>query len=125
MRPSELIPIITHHWQGYGHSIRQSWCILCSTLVSHAQTHTEQGGANVILTARRVDALQNVAEQCAAAHKAAGVQQGGSFVPIALDVSDKNQIASFLDKIPTDLRNIDVLGRGHHRHMLPPISILL
>ncbi|KAF8559560.1 NAD(P)-binding protein [Imleria badia] len=68
-----------------------------------------KGGANIILTARRADALQTVAEQCAAAHKAAGVQQGGSFVPIALDVSDKNQIASFLEKVPDKLRNIDVL----------------
>ncbi|KAG8217500.1 NAD(P)-binding protein [Butyriboletus roseoflavus] len=68
-----------------------------------------KGGANVILTARRADALQNVAEQCAAAHRAAGVQQGGNFVSIALDVSDKSQIASFLAKIPTALRNIDVL----------------
>ncbi|KAN0077304.1 hypothetical protein V8E55_011159 [Tylopilus felleus] len=68
-----------------------------------------KGGANIILTARRGDALQNVAEQCTAAHKAAGIQQGGKFVPITLDVSDKNQIASFLEKIPQDLRNIDVL----------------
>ncbi|KAI9566444.1 NAD(P)-binding protein [Boletus coccyginus] len=68
-----------------------------------------KGGANVILTARRVDALRNVAEKCAAAHKAAGVQQGGRFVPIALDVSDRDQIASFLHKVPAELRNIDVL----------------
>ncbi|KIJ69445.1 hypothetical protein HYDPIDRAFT_106060 [Hydnomerulius pinastri MD-312] len=68
-----------------------------------------KGGSNVILTARRADALKKVAEECASAHKEAGVQQGGKFVTIALDVSDKNQIASFLDKIPTELRSIDVL----------------
>ena len=111
----QLISIIIHRRQGYGHSVRQSWCILSPTLVTPPQTHAEQGGANVILTARRGDALQNVAEQCVAAHKAAGVQHGGSFVPIVLDVSDKNQIASFFDKVPAELRNIDVLGRRHHR----------
>ncbi|KAH0830551.1 NAD(P)-binding protein [Lanmaoa asiatica] len=64
-----------------------------------------KGGANVILTARRADALQKVAEECAAAYSAAGIQQGGKFVSIALDVSDKNQIASFLEKVPTELLN--------------------
>ncbi|KAG6376133.1 NAD(P)-binding protein [Boletus reticuloceps] len=68
-----------------------------------------KGGANVILTARRWDALQNVVVQCAAAHKAAGAQQGGRFVPIVLDVTDKNQIASFLNKVPNELRSIDIL----------------
>lgn len=92
-------------------------------LLSVALKHTEQGGANVILTARRADALQNVAEQCAAAHRAAGVQQGGKFVSIALDVSDKNQIASFLEKIPTALRDVDVLGKQHHPHIHPPTHL--
>ncbi|KAF9227943.1 NAD(P)-binding protein [Gyrodon lividus] len=68
-----------------------------------------KGGANVILTARRTDVLEKVAEKCAAAHKEAGVQHGGKFVAIALDVSDKTQIASFLEKVPTEIRNIDVL----------------
>lgn len=97
---------------------------MSSTPVSLTLTHTEQGGANVILTARRGDALQNVAEQCVAAHKAAGVQQGGNFVSVVLDVSDKNQIASFLEKVPTELRNIDVLGK-HHKAINPPILIFL
>lgn len=68
-----------------------------------------KGGANVILTARRTDALETVAQECAAAHREAGVQHGGNFAAIALDVSDQTQIASFLDKVPAELRNIDVL----------------
>ncbi|KIJ17393.1 hypothetical protein PAXINDRAFT_73466 [Paxillus involutus ATCC 200175] len=68
-----------------------------------------KGGANVILTARRIDALTKVAEECATAHKEAGVQHGGNFVTISLDISDKNQVASFLEKVPTELRDIDVL----------------
>ncbi|RPD66071.1 NAD-P-binding protein [Lentinus tigrinus ALCF2SS1-7] len=68
-----------------------------------------KGGSNVILAARRVEALKSVAEACAAAHKESGLQQGGKFATIQLDVSDKKQIASLYDKIPQDLRNIDVL----------------
>lgn len=67
--------------------------------------------------------MQNVAEQCAVAHKAAGVQQGGSFVSVVLDVSDRNQIASFLEKVPANLRSIDILGK-ECKVMRPPASLL-
>ncbi|KAI0709127.1 NAD-P-binding protein [Earliella scabrosa] len=68
-----------------------------------------KGGSNVILCARRVDALKSVAEACAAAHKESGLQQGGKFATIQLDVADKKQVASLLDQIPQDLRNVDIL----------------
>jgi NAD(P)-dependent dehydrogenase (short-subunit alcohol dehydrogenase family) len=69
-----------------------------------------QGGANVILIARRADALSKVAEQCVAAHKESGIQQGGIFASIQLDVSDKQQIASLWEMVPQDLQNVDILG---------------
>ncbi|EJF65794.1 NAD(P)-binding protein [Dichomitus squalens] len=68
-----------------------------------------KGGSNVILAARRTDALKAVAEACTAAHKESGIQQGGKFATVQLDVADKKQIASFIDKIPQDLRSIDIL----------------
>ncbi|OJT06075.1 NADP-dependent 3-hydroxy acid dehydrogenase [Trametes pubescens] len=68
-----------------------------------------KGGSNVILAARRVDALKSVAEACTAAHKASGLQQGGKFVTVPLDVSDKKQIATFLDNVPEELRKVDIL----------------
>lgn len=68
-----------------------------------------KAGSNLILTARRMDALEQVRQQCVAAHQGAGVQHGGQFVTIPLDVSDKNQIASLPNEIPPDLRNIDIL----------------
>ena len=76
--------------------------------------HISQGGSNVILTARRADALQTVADKCTAAHREAGLQQGGRFVAIQLDVSDRSQISGFLEKIPADLREVDVLGEYAH-----------
>jgi len=68
-----------------------------------------RGGANVILLARRKDALATVSEACLAAHKESGLQQGGKFVTIPLDVSDKQQIAALWEKVPQDLRDVDIL----------------
>ena len=64
----------------------------------------------MILCARRKDALDKVAETCKSAHVASGVQQGGKVATVQLDVSDKAQVASFLEKVPQDLRDIDILG---------------
>ncbi|KAH9484320.1 NADP-dependent 3-hydroxy acid dehydrogenase [Psilocybe cubensis] len=68
-----------------------------------------KGGANVILLARRADALAKVAEQCVAAHKESGLQQGGKFASVQLDVSDKKQIADLWTKVPQELRDVDIL----------------
>ncbi|KAI8998696.1 NAD-P-binding protein [Trametes punicea] len=68
-----------------------------------------KGGSNVILAARRVEALKSVAEACAQAHKESGLQQGGKFATVQLDVGDRKQIASFLDKVPEELRKVDIL----------------
>ena len=46
----------------------------------------------------------------AAAHKESGLQAGGKFASVALDVGDKTQVASFLERVPADLRQIDILG---------------
>jgi len=68
-----------------------------------------KGGANVILVARRLEALKKVTDECVAVHKESGLLQGGKFATIQLDVSDKAQVATLLDKVPQDLRDIDVL----------------
>jgi 3-hydroxy acid dehydrogenase/malonic semialdehyde reductase len=63
------------------------------------------------LIARRADALSKVSDACDTAHKQSGLQQGGKFASIQLDVSDKQQVASLWDKVPQDLRNVDILGK--------------
>ncbi|TFY82091.1 hypothetical protein EWM64_g1924 [Hericium alpestre] len=68
-----------------------------------------KGGSNLILVARRIHPLKIVAEEAAAAYKASGLTEGGKIATIQLDVADKAQVASLLDKIPQDLRNVDVL----------------
>jgi len=68
-----------------------------------------KGGSNVILAARRVDALQKVADQCTTAYRESGLQHGGKFATVQLDVSDRSQIDGLLEKVPADLREIDIL----------------
>jgi 3-hydroxy acid dehydrogenase/malonic semialdehyde reductase len=64
------------------------------------------------LLARRADALSKVSDACATAHKESGLQQGGKFASVQLDVSDKQQVASLWTKVPQDLRNVDILGKS-------------
>ncbi|KAJ7582732.1 NAD(P)-binding protein [Mycena floridula] len=68
-----------------------------------------KGGSNVILVARRGEILKQVNEACVAAHKESGIQQGGQFANVQLDVSDKAQVAALWDKVPSALRNVDIL----------------
>jgi len=70
-----------------------------------------QAGSNVILIARRADGLETVSNACSIAHKESGLQQGGRFATVQMDVSQKDQVATLWDKVPQDLRNIDILGK--------------
>lgn len=45
-----------------------------------------------------------------AAHKESQVAAGGKFAIVQLDVSDRPAIAKLWEKVPSDLRNVDVLG---------------
>lgn len=68
-----------------------------------------KGGANLILLARRADALKKVAGACVDAHKSSGIQGGGKVATVQIDVSDKAQVGGILSKIPDELKSIDVL----------------
>ncbi|KAJ7940658.1 hypothetical protein B0H13DRAFT_1939185 [Mycena leptocephala] len=80
-----------------------------------------KAGTNVLLLARREDALKSVQQACVAAHKESGLKEGGEFAPIQLDVSDKAAVAALWSKVPSSLRNVDILvnnagyvvGRDH------------
>jgi 3-hydroxy acid dehydrogenase/malonic semialdehyde reductase len=69
-----------------------------------------KGGSNLILIARRADALKSVADSCIAAQKESGVQQGGQVATVKLDVSDKEQVAALWQKVPQNLHDVDILG---------------
>jgi len=68
-----------------------------------------KGGANLVLLARRADALKKVADACADAHKGSGIQEGGKVATVQIDVSDKAQVNSVLSQIPDELKLIDIL----------------
>jgi len=68
-----------------------------------------KGGANVILIARREEALAKVAAACTEAHQASGLQQGGKFASVQLDVSDTKAVANLWSKVPQELRDVDIL----------------
>lgn len=55
-------------------------------------------------------------DACVAAHKESGLDQGGKFASVQLDVSDKAQVALLWDKVPQDLRSVDVLGDTSNAH---------
>ncbi|KZT50803.1 NAD(P)-binding protein [Calocera cornea HHB12733] len=68
-----------------------------------------KAGSNLILLARRQDALTSVASAAQAAHKAAGLTVGGKVATVVLDVSDREAVAGLLGKIPEELRKVDIL----------------
>ena len=96
-----------HALPGYRHIICKGIDQAFGTRADYSCT---QGGSNLILVARRGDQLEKVAEAARAAHKASGVQQGGTVATIQLDVSDRAQVAALWSKVPPDLRNVDILG---------------
>ena len=66
-----------------------------------------------------MDALKSVSEACVAAHKESGVPRGGNIATVQLDVSDKSQVAGLWQKIPPELRNVDVLGAQFSLILIP------
>ncbi|CAE6353205.1 unnamed protein product [Rhizoctonia solani] len=68
-----------------------------------------KAGSNIILAARRTEVLAKVKASCEAAHKESGVQAGGKFAAIKLDVSDNNAVANLWNDVPQELRDVDIL----------------
>lgn len=67
-----------------------------------------KAGSNLVLLARRAEQLQQVVDAAKA------IPGSGKVAGVQLDVSDKAQVASLWDKIPQELRAIDVLGMSIH-----------
>ena len=58
----------------------------------------------LILTARRIDALKQVAEDIRK-----DVGEGVKVLPVKLDVSNSKEVKGFVDSLPSEFRDIDVL----------------
>ena len=62
------------------------------------------GNLKLILTARRIDTLKEVAEEIKK-----DVGEGVKVLPVQLDVSNADEVRSFVGKLPEEFKDIDVL----------------
>ncbi|KAI0875971.1 hypothetical protein GGS24DRAFT_261013 [Hypoxylon argillaceum] len=76
-----------------------------STAFEFARTAAPAGGLKLVLTARRVDALKQVAADIAAEVGDGAVK----VLPVQLDVSKPEEVRGFVDKLPEEFKAIDVL----------------
>lgn len=65
---------------------------------------TSPKSLKLIVTARRIDNLKQLAEQI---KKEVG--EGVQVLPIKLDVSKPNEVRGFVDSLPAEFKEIDVL----------------
>jgi 3-hydroxy acid dehydrogenase/malonic semialdehyde reductase len=65
---------------------------------------TSPENLKLVLTARRLDALQDVAAKIKDE-----VGQGVQILPLRLDVSKPDEVGSFVDSLPAEYREIDIL----------------
>lgn len=65
---------------------------------------TSPKSLKLILTARRIDTLKEVAEEI---KKEVG--SGVQILPVKLDVSNPSEVKGFVDSLPAEFREIDVL----------------
>ena len=65
---------------------------------------TSPKSLKLILTARRIDTLKQVAEEI---KKEVGT--GVQVLPVKLDVSKPNEVGGFMDSLPAEFKEIDVL----------------
>lgn len=91
---AHLAPSLTRNAQGIG----------AATGVLFAQA-----GCNVVLTARRLDKLEEVKSLALQANEQGGTGQGGKVVAMALDMQDKAAVDGFVDKLPDEVKDVDIL----------------
>lgn len=65
---------------------------------------TSPKSLKLILTARRIDTLKDIAEQI---NKEVG--SGVQVLPVKLDISKPSEVKSFVESLPTEFKEIDVL----------------
>ncbi|KAL9128500.1 MAG: hypothetical protein Q9217_002826 [Psora testacea] len=79
---------------------------------------TSPKNLKLILTARRVDALKEVAAKIKQ-----DVGEGVEVLPVKMDVSKPNEVQAFVEGLPADFRDIDVLV--NNACVSNPLAILL
>ena len=81
-----------------------------STAMEFARTSPKS--LKLILTARRIDTLKQIAEEI---KKEVG--EGVQVLPLKLDISNPTEVKGFVDSLPTEFKEIDVLvNNAYVRH---------
>lgn len=65
---------------------------------------TSPKNLKLVLTARRIDTLKQIAEEIKQE-----VGEGVKALPVKLDVSNPSEVKGFVDSLPPDFKDIDVL----------------
>ncbi|KAI1437946.1 hypothetical protein GGR50DRAFT_569828 [Xylaria sp. CBS 124048] len=78
-----------------------------STAFEFARTAAPAGGLKLVLTARRIDALKQIAADIQA--EVGGGDSVVKVLPVQLDVSKPEEVRAFVGKLPEEFREIDVL----------------
>jgi len=65
---------------------------------------TSPGNLKLILTARRVDNLKQIAEEIGKE-----VGDGVKALPVQLDISNADEVRNFVERLPVEFQQIDVL----------------
>ncbi|KAI0188340.1 hypothetical protein EV127DRAFT_409684 [Xylaria flabelliformis] len=76
-----------------------------STAFEFARTAAAAGGLKLVLTARRIDSLKQIATDIAAEVGEGNVK----VLPVQLDVSKPDEVRGFVEKLPEEFKEIDVL----------------
>ncbi|KAI0817081.1 hypothetical protein GGR55DRAFT_618999, partial [Xylaria sp. FL0064] len=76
-----------------------------STAFEFARTAAPAGGLKLVLTARRVDTLKQIAADI----KAEVGEEKVKVLPVQLDVSKPDEVRGFVDKLPEEFKEIHVL----------------
>ena len=74
----------------------------CSVAQEFARTYPKN--LKIIITARRIDRLKNVAADI---NKEVG--DGVKILPVQLDVSKPDEVLGFIEKLPVEFKEIDIL----------------
>lgn len=69
-----------------------------------------RAGANVVLAARRAEALAKIQAQCEEANKQGATGHGGKYASLVIDMRQREQIDAAMGKLPTWAANVDILG---------------
>ncbi|KAI0863859.1 hypothetical protein F4860DRAFT_51506 [Xylaria cubensis] len=76
-----------------------------STAFEFARTAAAAGGLKLVLTARRIDSLKQIATDIAAEVGEGNVK----VLPVQLDISKPDEVRGFVEKLPEEFKEIDVL----------------